>query len=82
MAEIKEILSTAQTKMQKTIEVLRVDLASVRAGRASVSLLDKVMVEYYGTPTPVNQVVQGNRRYPETVEADRLRHEEGKPEDI
>ena len=50
------ILSTAQTKMQKTIEVLRVDLASVRAGRASVSLLDKVMVEYYGTPTPVNQV--------------------------
>ncbi len=56
MAEIKEILSTAQTKMQKTIEALRVDLASVRAGRASVSLLDKVMVEYYGTPTPVNQV--------------------------
>lgn len=56
MAEIKEILSTAQTKMQKTIEVLRVDLASVCAGRASVSLLDKVMVEYYGTPTPVNQV--------------------------
>lgn len=56
MAEIKEILSTAQTKMQKTIEVLRVDLASVRASRASVSLLDKVMVEYYGTPTPVNQV--------------------------
>ena len=56
MAEIKEILSTAQTKMQKTIEVLSVDLASVRAGRASVSLLDKVMVEYYGTPTPVNQV--------------------------
>lgn len=56
MAEIKEILSTAQTKMQKTIEVLRVDLASVRVGRASVSLLDKVMVEYYGTPTPVNQV--------------------------
>lgn len=56
MAEIKEILSTAQTKMQKTIEVLCVDLASVRAGRASVSLLDKVMVEYYGTPTPVNQV--------------------------
>lgn len=56
MAEIKEILSTAQTKMQKTIEVLRVDLASVRAGRVSVSLLDKVMVEYYGTPTPVNQV--------------------------
>ena len=56
MAEIKEILKTTQTKMHKTVDVLRVDLASVRAGRASVSLLDKVMVEYYGTPTPVNQV--------------------------
>ena len=56
MAEIKEILETTQTKMHKTVDVLRVDLASVRAGRASVSLLDKVMVEYYGTPTPVNQV--------------------------
>ena len=55
MAEIKEILETTQTKMHKTVDVLRVDLASVRAGRASVSLLDKVMVEYYGTPTPVNQ---------------------------
>ena len=56
MAEIKEILETTQTKMHKTVDVLRVDLASVRADRASVSLLDKVMVEYYGTPTPVNQV--------------------------
>ena len=58
MAELKEILETAQTKMHKTVDVLRVDLASVRAGRASVSLLDKVMVEYYGTPTPV-----GGKRY-------------------
>ena len=46
MAEIKEFLSTSQTKMQKTIEVLRVDIASVRSCRASVSLLAKVMVEY------------------------------------
>lgn len=36
--------------------MLRVDLASVRAGRATPALLEKVMVDYYGTPTPVNQV--------------------------
>lgn len=42
--------------MHKTTDVLRVDLASVRAGRATPALLEKVMVDYYGTPTPVNQV--------------------------
>lgn len=56
METIKEILDTNEGKMQKTIEVLRVDLASVRAGRATPSLLEKVMVDYYGTPTPVTQV--------------------------
>lgn len=43
-------------KMNKTIELLRSDLATVRAGRATPSLLEKVMVDYYGTPTPVSQV--------------------------
>ena len=46
----------AESKMHKTTDVLRVDLASVRAGRATPALLEKVMVDYYGTPTPVNQV--------------------------
>lgn len=56
MATVKEILELTESKMRKTIDVLRVDLASVRAGRATPSLLEKVMVDYYGTPTPVTQV--------------------------
>ena len=42
--------------MQKSIEALKREFGSLRAGRATPSLLDKVMVEYYGTPTPVNQI--------------------------
>ena len=43
-------------KMHKTIEVVKSDFASVRAGRANASVLDKITVEYYGTTTPLNQV--------------------------
>lgn len=43
-------------KMKKTIEVVKGDFGSVRAGRANASVLDRIMVEYYGTPTPINQV--------------------------
>jgi ribosome recycling factor len=43
-------------KMDKTINVLKEELANIRAGRANPHLLDKLTVEYYGTPTPVNQV--------------------------
>ena len=53
MATVKEIIELAESKMHKTTDVLRVDLASVRAGRATPALLEKVMVDYYGTPTPV-----------------------------
>jgi len=53
---ISDVLSTAEDKMKKTIEVLRKDLGSVRAGRGNPAMLDKIMVDYYGTPTPVNQL--------------------------
>lgn len=43
-------------KMKKTIEVVMGDFASVRAGRANASVLDRITVDYYGTPTPINQV--------------------------
>ncbi|OUM88370.1 MAG: ribosome recycling factor [Bacillus thermozeamaize] len=43
-------------KMEKTIETLKRELISVRAGRATPALLDRVSVDYYGTPTPVNQL--------------------------
>ena len=43
-------------KMSKTIEVVKSNFAAVRAGRANAGVLDRIMVEYYGTPTPLNQV--------------------------
>ncbi|MBQ9696995.1 MAG: ribosome recycling factor [Acidaminococcaceae bacterium] len=56
MATIEELLSTNEEKMKKTISYLREDLAGLRAGRATPALLNKITVDYYGTPTPVNQV--------------------------
>lgn len=55
---IKEILSSHEDRMKKTVESLRHEYGSLRAGRATPALLDKVMVNYYGAPTPVNQVAK------------------------
>lgn len=59
----KEDLKPVEEKMKKTINVLKENLAAIRAGRANPAILDKVMVEYYGTPTPINQI--GNIAVPE-----------------
>ena len=56
MTAISDVMEQTNFKMNKTIEILRADLATVRAGRATPSLLEKVCVDYYGTPTPVSQV--------------------------
>ena len=53
----KETISAAKTRMEKAISSYTRELASIRAGRASASLLDRVSVDYYGAPTPINQVV-------------------------
>ncbi len=53
---IKETIAQARTRMGKALEDFRLELATVRTGRASASLLDHIKVEYYGTPTPLNQV--------------------------
>ena len=53
---IAEIKKSAEEKMKKTLETLKNDLGKVRTGRAHAGLLDHVMVDYYGTPTPVNGV--------------------------
>lgn len=45
-----------KTKMEKTISVLKSELSAIRAGRANPQLLEKITVEYYGTPTPINQL--------------------------
>ena len=51
---VDPILGEAEDKMQKSLEALNRDLLSIRTGRANPALIDKVMVPYYGTPTPLN----------------------------
>ena len=53
---MKELYANTKEKMGKTIEVLKRDYAAIRAGRANAAVLDKVTVDYYGTPTPINQL--------------------------
>ncbi len=60
---IKDTLNKADGKMGKTIDTLKSELASMKAGRASAALLDRIEAEYYGSMTPVNQL--GNISVPE-----------------
>lgn len=53
---VSDLNKNAEQKMQKSIEVLKADLAKVRTGRAHTGLLDHIMVDYYGSMVPVNQV--------------------------
>jgi len=53
---MKAIHQEFDDKMKKTIDVVKGDFGSVRAGRANAAVLDKITVEYYGVPTPLNQV--------------------------
>ncbi|WP_418790202.1 ribosome recycling factor [Phosphitispora sp. TUW77] len=53
---IKEVVSESEERMKKAIGVLRKELASLRAGRATPALLDKILVDYYGVSTPINQM--------------------------
>ena len=55
---INDIISSSEERLNKSIDALKREFGSLRAGRATPSLLDKVMVDYYGTPTPVNQVAK------------------------
>lgn len=56
----QSVKKSAEERMDKAIQSLKRDLASLRAGRASVSLLDRIQVDYYGSPTPVNQLANIN----------------------
>ncbi|MCL2107005.1 MAG: ribosome recycling factor [Oscillospiraceae bacterium] len=51
-----EIMQGAQDKMEKTIAALKTEYGAIRAGRANPAVLDKLRVDYYGTPTPINQM--------------------------
>ncbi len=52
----KETLQQLEEKMKKTVDLIAKDLSTLRAGRATPALLDKIFIDYYGTPTPINQV--------------------------
>ena len=60
---LQDVLDTAKEKMKKTCNVYEKEMQGVRAGRANPQLLDRILVDYYGTPTPINQI--GNISSPE-----------------
>ena len=60
---LQDVLDTAKEKMRKSCEVYERDMMGLRAGRANPKLLDRIMVDYYGTPTPIPQI--GNISSPE-----------------
>jgi ribosome recycling factor len=62
-ANAKEVEANMKTRMDKAITDLQHEMASIRTGRAAISLLDNIRVDYYGTPTPLNQI--GNLHVPE-----------------
>lgn len=53
---LKQILKDGETRMHKAVDVVRSELVKIRTGKATTALLDAVKVDYYGTPTPLNQV--------------------------
>lgn len=53
---MQTVFNIAEEKMKKTVSVLNSEYAGMRAGRANASVLDKIRVDYYGTPTPINQM--------------------------
>ena len=64
---IKDILADAEHRMKSALQVLHDDLAAVRTGRASPSLVEKLAIEYYGTPTPLMQLASISVPEPRTI---------------
>lgn len=64
---IKDIINTAEDKMHKTIAVLKKELATMKAGRANPTLLDRIEVEYYGSMMPINQVANVSAPEPRII---------------
>lgn len=56
MATVEQVLADTDSRMQKSVEALHRDLNTVRTGRASPALVDGIMIDYYGVPTPMNQL--------------------------
>jgi ribosome recycling factor len=58
LKSVKDVEASARTRMDKVLADLQQEMAHIRTGRASISLLDSVRVDYYGSPVPLNQVAQ------------------------
>ena len=65
---MEQVFKTAEEKMNKSVNALQNEYAAIRAGRANPAVLDKVQVEYYGAPSPVNQVASVSVPEPRTVQ--------------
>lgn len=65
--DVKNLFTQQEERMDKTIENFKKDLASIRTGRASTSLLDRVNVDYYGAPTPIKQVANVSAPEPRLI---------------
>ena len=71
---MNEKLEKYQSKMEKTMDSLDAELAGIRAGRANPNVLNKIMVEYYGTPTPLQQVANVSVPEPRMIQIQRSSH--------
>ena len=65
---MNELVKSTESKMDKTLAALDRDYGAVRAGRANAAVLDKVLVEYYGTPTPIQQMAAVSVPDPRTLQ--------------
>ena len=65
---MNELMKTIESKMDKTLDALGRDFASIRAGRANAAVLDRIQVEYYGTPTPIQQMAAISTPDPRTLQ--------------
>ena len=64
---LQEEYKIYEEKMKKSIDSVSADFASVRAGRANAAVLDRIMVDYYGSPTPIQQIAASHNVSQETV---------------
>ena len=65
---MNELIKTVEAKMDKTIDALERDFSSIRAGRANAAVLDRIQVEYYGTPTTIQQMAAISSPDPRTLQ--------------
>ena len=63
----QQIINQCENKMQKAIEFLRKDFTTIRTGKANPSILNGIMVEYYGVPTPINQIASVSAPEPQAI---------------